>query len=1163
MPVPQARCSDHGVTAAARPRRFGGRGPVAAVVGAALTVIGSLSLVAAAVESGVASADTAPYELYCPGTPIGDISLNDVVTTGTLTPAPGSTGSTFVITNYQTSVPLPASLATAAAALQSSITGTANTAVDVVGATPASVQEGPFSFDVPIPTPVPAGGLTLAVPATPTSVGPFTATGDTITVSEDSSATITLEVAGTALALTCTAYPNDAVASGIASAPPTQAPISPVIATQGTTGGTTTTTTASTTTTTTTAGSGGQPPTGPYELYCPGTPVGNIALNDVSTSALFSPSVPAIGHSFTVSDYQTTISIPAVIATAAQALGNSDISGTAQTTVEAFGASPAAITTPAMSFDVTIPNPVPAAGLSVAVPSTGASIGPFTATASTVTIEDAPTVKLTLVVSGNALNLQCTAYADNSVPTGITSVSPTGPPVSPVVATVAATGTQGGPTGVSAPYELYCPHTPVGDLDFNDVTSSGTISTSLASGDQFELNGYQISIPVPAGVAGAAQGLSNTAFAGLAASAVDAYGASPSQVPTGSLAFAVPIPDPVPSTGVTLDLPSQPTTVGPFTADGGPVALAQDQSVLVVAKLSGKAFTMSCTAFPNDSISSSGSTTTAPSAQPIRPLIVEGTASGTPTNPPPAHPPNPGPGSPYELYCKGSPIGDLAVNDVVTTATITPSTPNAGDTFELSGLQTTFTLPQAVAQQMEDLGLTSLQGDLLTFLDVSGTEGGYGYPYPVYGSTGLTGVTTVVSTGSSSGGSTVNPPSFPVFPGIGDMPFSITLPSPVPVGGVPVTASTQGGFGGGTFVAAGGPITVSLFGTDMYVSAFGDQFGMFCQTLANDSVPTGISTVEPVQDGVQPVIATATATDIPPPPGPPGAYELYCPGTPIGTVVLNGVTSNGTISPADPASGTQFEVTGYQAQVTLPAAIVSAAAALGNTDIAGYASTALDATGATPATLPSTQMAFDVPIPSTIPAGGVTFPVPSTAATIGPFTATGGPITIDQSGKIAMALTISGAALDLTCTTYPDNSLPSGITQGVPPTNPISVQIATTGSATGPVPTTTPGPGTTQDPSPTTATTAATGGGGGGTGSTGAGGGSATGGGGGSGTGSNGVVTASSGALAFTGSGPGVRFTALMGAAALLLGLALLVAVEDPRKLVRHLVRRTGAAGRS
>ena len=1134
---------------------------MASVAGVMLTLTGMLVLVGAAVEAGQAGADTAPYELYCPGTPVGDIALNDVVTTGTISPSTPSVGSSFQLTNYQTSVALPASLAAAAAALgNTSISGTATTAVDATGATPASVQEASVSFDVAIPNPIPPSGLTLTVPSTPITVGPFTASDTTITLSEDSSASLSLEVSGAAIDLTCTAYPNDAVPTGITTTAPTASPISPVIATTSASGTTTTTSgNTSTTSTTTEAGGGATGQTPPYELYCPGTPVGNIALNDVVTEGTISPAVPVVGQQFEVTGYQTSVNLPAQIASAAQALGNTDLTGTARTTVDALGASPAAVSTSPSSFDVPIPSPVPSSGVTLTIPSPAGTVGPFTAEATTIGLQEDSNADITLEVSGNSLSLTCTAYANDSLPTGITSSSPSGSPISPALLTSTATGSGGsGPSGVSAPYELYCPGTPVGDLDFNDVTSSGSITPSSPSaGEQIRVAGYQISIPVPVGVAGAAQGLSNDEFAGLGASAVDAYGASPAQVPTGSLAFAVPIPDPVPTAGITVDMPATPMTVGPFTADGGALAIAQNQSVLVVAKLSGKAFTMNCTAYPNDSIATSGSTTTAPSTEPIRPLIASDTASGTPVSGPPAPPPNPGPGSPYELYCQGSPIGGLAINDVVTTTSITPSSLNEGDPFQLTGLQTTVTIPQSVAQEMESLGLTQLTGDLSTFLDVTGTEFG-GYPYPVYGSSGTTAVTVVYSGGSTG----VVGPAYPAY---GYMPFSVTLPSPVPAGGVQFTASTQGKDLGGNLVAAGGPIAVSIISANLYVNAFGDQFGTYCQTLANDSVPTGISNSEPLNDLVQPTIATATATSIPPPPGPPGAYELYCPGTPVGNVVLNGVSTTGTITPADPASGSTFELTGYQTQVSVPASIVSAAAALGNTDLTGNATTTIEANGATPANITSSQMAFDVPIPAAIPPSGVTFSVPSAPASIGPFTASGGTITISQAGRIALTLLVSGTPLDLNCTSYPDNSLPSGITSGFPSSSPISPQIATTGAT----PTTTPDGPTTSTPSgtgqATQSTDPSTTSGGAGSGSGGASGSGGSGGGGSGGrasspspTGSNGAVTASSGALAFTGPGRAVQITALMGAVALVAGLLLLCAVDDPRKLFRHLLRRAG-----
>ena len=159
------------------------------------------------------------------------------------------------------------------------------------------------------------------------------------------------------------------------------------------------------------------------------------------------------------------------------------------------------------------------------------------------------------------------------------------------------------------------------------------------------------------------------------------------------------------------------------------------------------------------------------------------------------------------------------------------------------------------------------------------------------------------------------------------------------------------------------------------------------------------------------------------------AYELFCPGTPVGNIVLNGVVTTGTISPASPAAGQQFSLTNYQSTVALPSSIVSAAAALGNWAIIGTAVTKVDATGATPAAISGGDITINAPIPSPVPSNGLTLRLPSTPVTVGPFTASGGDITLTVDPAISLSLMVSGSSLDLTCTPYPNNAAPRASSQ--------------------------------------------------------------------------------------------------------------------------------------
>ena len=432
---------------------------------------------------------TGAYELYCPGTPVGNVVLNDVTTTAAITPSSPNSGDTFNVTNYQTIANVPTSLASAALALgNTTLSGSATTQLDVTGATPATLSSGTINFSVPLVNPLPPDGITLDLPDPAGTLGPFTATSSTITVDEDTSASLTLEVSGNPLALTCTSYANNSVPTGITTSTPTGSPINPVIAVAG---GTTTTTTPPTTTPPTTTPPTTTPPTttpptttpptttpptttpptttpptttpptttpptttpptttppttappvmdtGKYELYCPGTPVGNVVLNDVTTSADVDPPTVTSGATFNVTNYQTIANVPSGLASAALALGNTALAGSANTQLDVTGATPATLSSGTISFSVPLVNPLPADGITLNLPDPAGTLGPFTATSNNVLVEEDSAASLTLIVSGSPLALTCTAYANDSVPTGITTSAPAGSPIFPIIATAGA-----------------------------------------------------------------------------------------------------------------------------------------------------------------------------------------------------------------------------------------------------------------------------------------------------------------------------------------------------------------------------------------------------------------------------------------------------------------------------------------------------------------------------------------------------------------------------------------------------------------------------------------------------------------------------------------------------------------------------------------------------
>ncbi len=200
-------------------------GSLIALMIVATTLVGITSLTVAS----AAFANTTKYELYCPGTPLGNLAINGVVTTGNMIPATPTLGQGFKITNYQTKLRFSSAIVSGFAALGfTALTGHAKTTVRAIGATPTSSAWGPFDYNVPIPTTIPPPSLVISLPNSPTQIWPWHATASKITIKEAPRLALTLVVSGSPLAMYCMAYPNNAVPTGIGHTPP-GSPISPVI----------------------------------------------------------------------------------------------------------------------------------------------------------------------------------------------------------------------------------------------------------------------------------------------------------------------------------------------------------------------------------------------------------------------------------------------------------------------------------------------------------------------------------------------------------------------------------------------------------------------------------------------------------------------------------------------------------------------------------------------------------------------------------------------------------------------------------------------------------------------------------------------------------------------------------------------------------------------
>ncbi|MGA2036165.1 MAG: hypothetical protein ABSH04_01080, partial [Acidimicrobiales bacterium] len=581
----------------------------------------------------------------------------------------------------------------------------------------------------------------------------------------------------------------------------------------------------------------------PVELFCPGTPVGNVVSNDVVLNGALSPSEPATGQQFNVTGFQVQVPITEDLLEAAAGVGDTAWKGTLQGKIEVTGATTTSMSTGAMAFGAPIPDPVPSAGITVDEPSSPATFGPFTASSDNIAVVLSQQFSLTFDEAGNQLDLNCAWYPNDALPkSGITQDTPPGLPISPVIAAAGSvsTTTQTSVVATGA-YELYCPSTPVGNLVLNDVVTTGAISPqALSAGDQFDIEGYQTHIPIPAGIVSGLVGFGNTVLQGFAATTLEAFGASPSHTSIDLESFDLPLPNPVASSGVTLDIPSASSTIGPFVSSGGAITIAGEESVLMVAGISQHIVTMNCQAYPNDTVTPSGVATTQPLGIPILPVIATGSAAGssatTSTTPPAV--PGPQTGA-YELSCPGSPIGNVVLNDTVTTASLSPPDPSEGQTFAITGYQTQISVPQAMLQLFEGVGIDSVKGFVVPDLAATGALPTSGSPSPV----GPFGVVPV-GVGTAADGAVS---SSSAYVPAGLVPFDANLPNPVPSSGAVFDVPSPAAGLGGSLMALGGTITIEQLGLVLDFQAPGNDYWLTCTAYPNDTVtPSGVATTQPL-----------------------------------------------------------------------------------------------------------------------------------------------------------------------------------------------------------------------------------------------------------------------------------------------------------------------------
>jgi hypothetical protein len=135
--------------------------------------------------------------------------------------------------------------------------------------------------------------------------------------------------------------------------------------------------------------------------------------------------------------------------------------------------------------------------------------------------------------------------------------------------------------------------------------------------------------------------------------------------------------------------------------------------------------------------------------------------------------------------------------------------------------------------------------------------------------------------------------------------------------------------------------------------------------------------------GALAVSASGATTPISVPRALTGTYQLYCP-DPVETPIVLHVRARAAISPANPAPGRHFVVSGFQTEVTFPQGVASALAQM--SPITGKVTGTVRLVGAIPDSRAVAE-SLVATIPASVPAAGFNFWVPARAVGLGTFTA--------------------------------------------------------------------------------------------------------------------------------------------------------------------------------